>query len=487
MTIRLYPFTVLALCATLAPVRPAAVPASPRPLPAFPSPSVTAAGDGTRVIFIDDAFGPGPVAEWDDLRTFGFEVSTPAAGSFGIDARYDSLTWRADAPAGASRIDTLTLLLGGPLPRLTFGQGFAEVTLEAGAMLAGNLGGMTLQKGFHGNIGIERPFPVIYDDYGSLVLAGSLEAQLGWEQGVWKLALAASGEGEAGVGARGGAGLVAQAGSGPGSLRATLRAQGNGTRGVSPTLDQVAAHDSGLVVGLDAGAGRLRTSMTYNISSGISGGSWGLSFGRGTDASFALPFAIELGSRVDTLSPGQRILFPLSDPRIRFYVSQESGWQTRPDAGGTCTRFSDFGTGVEGRLFAALGWLEVEAAVSAGPYLTAVSVQSATEQRSSATSTALAAGVRLAPVLRIGVIEDRWAGAAGYRGVGSAGYRGAESAGYRGAESAGYRGAESAGYRGVLKSGIGAALSLDAPLLDPSNAGRGQWASLEVFFFSETR
>jgi hypothetical protein len=37
-----------------------------------------------RASMNNDAFGPGPVNEWDDLRTFGLSASIPVAGQLGI-------------------------------------------------------------------------------------------------------------------------------------------------------------------------------------------------------------------------------------------------------------------------------------------------------------------------------------------------------------------------------------------------------------------
>ena len=122
----------------------------------------------------------------------------------------------------------------------------------------------------------------------------------------------------------------------------------------------------------------------------------------------ALPVAVEVSCNLSSVSPGQRVYIAAPDPRIRCYASQSGGWRTPPAGGGaTCRRFSDYGAGVEGRLLAPMGALELEAAVAAGPFLTAVTEQTAYESRSSIVDTGWIAGVRVEPTLRIGVLERR--------------------------------------------------------------------------------
>jgi hypothetical protein len=406
-------------------------------------------GFAAEILMHNDAFGPGPVSEWDDLRTFGFDVHSPLAASLDVDASYDSLTWRGAAAAEATRLDTLKVLLTARLPRISLAGAYAEATFAGGLELAGNLGGRLMQQGLHGNIGISRPVPQTYDSFSSLAPAAAASAEIGWESGTWRLAALAAVEGEAGIGTSAGAGLRLSAGAEKSGLTMILRSQVETTQGVSPTLDRVSANDSGVIVGTECAAGRLRTSLQYNLSRGVSEGAYGVQLGRGPGLAEGLPLALEIGSRLNTVSPGQRVFLPAAGPHLRLYASQASGWWNVLNGGATCERFSDYGAGVEGRILAALGKLELEAGMAVGPYITAVTEQSALVQRSSALSTAWMAGLRVKPVLRIGVLEG-------------------------------------GGEMRVLKTGAGLGCSLDAALT-PGSASQAHWVTVEIFIFSETR
>jgi hypothetical protein len=401
-------------------------------------------------MFRNDAFGPGPVSEWDDLDTYGLDFSSPLAGPLRIDAGFDSLTWRGATMTESTRIDTLRLLIGGKLLRDSFAGFHLDATAQGGIEVAGDLSGRSLQEGVHGNLGIVRPVPQTYDSFGAIAPAAALSAQLGWEREIWRIALLASVEGELGIGARCGAGLRFSAGSEESGLSVTLRTLYDPVRGISPTLDQVSARQNGAIVGFACAAGHLRTSLERNISQGVASGGYGVQFDLGPTSPAALPVAVEVSCNLSSLSPGQRVYMAVRDPRIRWYASQAGGWWTPPGAGGaTCLRFSDYGAGVEGRLLAPVGTLEIEAAVAAGPFLTAVTEQPACASRSSIVGTGWIAGLRLEPALRIGVLE---------RSVG----------------------------KRTMKSGAGMAVSLDASLFR-SAATSGQAGIVKVFVFSETR
>jgi hypothetical protein len=376
----------------------AALPAQPAFFPVWDADSVS-------VQVRNDAFGPGPVSEWDDLRTFGIELTTPILGPLAAEANYDSLTWRAENAVNAARIDVARLLVGWRLPSMALRPFFLDTTLEAGVEVVGDLGGLLLQEGHHSNVAISRPFPEVYDAFSTITPAAAVSVQLGWEGDIWHVALMTAVEGELGVGARAGAGIRLSVGSDRSGFAATLRALADPMRGVSSTLDQVSAHDSGVIWGFDCAAGRVRTSAELNLSTGVSNGGYGLQFDLGGRSGAAFSGAVEVSCPVTSVSPAQRVLIPAGASWFRFYASQGGGWWNLPESAASAFRFSDYGTGVEGRFMAILGSIEAEAALAAGPFLSVVTEQTQGEPRSSVVGAGWVAGLRLEPALRIGILE----------------------------------------------------------------------------------
>ena len=63
------------------------------------------AGEDACVRFVvsNDAMGPGPVDEWDDLQTYGFGLTVAVMDPLALATEYQSFTWRSDSPSTASR------------------------------------------------------------------------------------------------------------------------------------------------------------------------------------------------------------------------------------------------------------------------------------------------------------------------------------------------------------------------------------------------
>lgn len=360
-------------------------------------------------VFIrNDALGPGPVDEWDDLRTFGFGFRIRLNSLLGVEVDYETLTWRGASPLEASRLDTFQALLGWGPPGLSIGPLRLEAALACGAQLFGNLGSALLQERYHRSVGISRPAPDSYDPLAVLAPAGALSARLRWERGLWRAALLAGLSTEPPVGFRCGAGLRLAAGTGGSTAALTLRCLVDPVRRGSPTLARVAASDSGVVLGLDCAAGHLTSSLEHNLSTGVSNGEIGLQFGRAAEGpSRGFPLALEVSSPVTTPAPGQKVLVPVFGPLVRLSVSQAGGWWRQVSTGSTALRFADYGLGLDGRVLLDLGWLEAQAACGLGPYLTVITRHTLGEERSTVLDSSFLAGLRFEPLLRAGFPEKK--------------------------------------------------------------------------------
>jgi hypothetical protein len=410
-------------------------------------------GSGTAAAFIaNDALGPGPVGEWDDLRTFALGLYARLDEGLYLETAYESFTWRGATPSEASRIDALRALLRWKPPGIAAGPLRLEPLLAVGVELLGNLGSALLQEAFHSHVGITRPVPESYDSLATLAPAAGLWARLCWEHGLWRAGLLAGLSGEVPVGFRTGAGVQLAAASGGTGVQATLRYLLDPVRGVSATLDRVSASESGLVVRVDCSAGHLRSSLQHNLSTGVSYGGIGVQLG-GLDGGAspgptpALPLALELFSPLTLLAQGQKLLVPVLGPLVRVFVSQAGGWRAEPSAGATALRFAEYGLGVEGRLLLGLGGLEAQTACGLGPVLTVVTTHTLGEERSTILDSSLLVGLRVAPLLRVGVLQ------------------------------------RTAGGRRVV-SGVGVALQLDVPLWGSPSA---ELTAVRVLLFSEGR
>ncbi len=217
----------------------------------------------------NDVLGPGPVGEWDDLQTAGFEVSATLAGPLAALVEYEMQTWRGSGPADASRIDTLGFLLLWSLPSVPLGAFRLDTGIAAGLLFGGDLGGVFLQGGWHSELGIGRSFPQAYDPAFAATPVAALTTRASWESGPWRAVVSAG----LGVdwlrGLRTGTGITAGIGSEQSGLSLTVAALVDRASGASPTLMRVSENESGVTVILDCASGYLRSSRQFNLNTGL--------------------------------------------------------------------------------------------------------------------------------------------------------------------------------------------------------------------------
>ena len=216
----------------------------------------------------NDAAGLAPVAEWDDLRTFGMNLAVGLHPSLALHADYQSLTWRSDSPGTASRIDSLSLCLSGILARQSAAGFRLAARGSVGASLFGNLGGMALQGGYHQRVGIERPFPDTYDQYSSAALALSLSTEASLQRWLARPALFVSAEGNVPGSWQVQGGARVSLGSAGHSADAWALYRHQTLAGLSPTLDRVSALSRGAVAGFEIAASVLTCAAELNMVHG---------------------------------------------------------------------------------------------------------------------------------------------------------------------------------------------------------------------------
>lgn len=120
--------------------------------------------------FVNDSLGFGIAREWDDGRTFGFEGSLEW-GAVRADFSYIALTDRDAVSPEANRVDQIGAHLSWrpSLETLPNNALLAEGEVRAGALLAGDFGGQTVQKAWHGLLGVARQEPTRCDAAASIL------------------------------------------------------------------------------------------------------------------------------------------------------------------------------------------------------------------------------------------------------------------------------------------------------------------------------
>jgi hypothetical protein len=370
----------------------------------------------------NDAFGPGPVSEWDDLRTFGLAVSVPVAGPLSLTVLYDSYTWRAASAAGASRIDELSAQLDGTLLDATAGGVRFLCSGAVGLGIDGNLEGMALQLGVHESSGISRPVPASYDAYSTPscdVSAGIKAEYEGWPLAApsafaWVQKMMPGS-------LRVDLGVELGADGADTSIRGVAYWRYSSVESLSPTLDAAARFANGPVIAMTGACGFLSTSVEVNLLSGVSDGSFGIRFGGSHEAGAGapLPLALEVSAETGCVALGRRFLVPLFGTGVRAYVGAIAGWWGSPADATTALRYSEYSTGIEGRIPIPMGSLEAELACSVGPVVTFITVQPIGEARSCIADLCARIGARIEPALRIGFVDTSTEGSTRHMGLGA--------------------------------------------------------------------
>lgn len=391
---------------------------------ALPGGFLPRTGDDERLRFSvsNDAMGPGPVDEWDDLRSFRVGLTIALKAPLVLSTEYQSFTWRSDSPSSAARIDSVNVLLGSTLfDSSAWGLRFLSRG-SLGASLVGELGGAILQEGFHGTVGLARPLPTSYDAYSCAALALSVSAEAALENGRVRPAIFGSVDGDLPGSWRLQAGARADIG-GPGcGAAAWALYRYESPSGVSPTLDAVSRFATGAVVGLAAEASYLTSSMELNLSEGVSNGAIGFRIGthHGREAVNGIPIALEIHNDFVRFVTGYRMLFPLFGPSVRILAGATIGWWNLPGSSATGLRSSEYTAGLEGRLTVPLGRLEGEIACALAPVAIVITVQPLSMERSRVQDCSVLLGMRFEPAVRIGFVEPLGGGRIRKTGLGTA-------------------------------------------------------------------
>lgn len=367
----------------------------------------------------NDIFGPGPVAEWDDLHTFGMEMDAHVSGMLGLALSYDALTWRSDSPTTSSRIDSVRAQVTLALFDARYDSLRVVGNGAIGGTVYGDLGGIVLQEGVHGELGFARPVPVHYDPVSSAALAASLFAAASLEGWAVRPALFAMLDTESPGPWRFQTGVRMETGA-PGSrIGAGAFYRYESGAGFSPTLDAVSRLQTGLVFDIECTTSFLTSQMEMNILTGVSDGAFGIRIaGASADERNLSAMTLEITSNLRTVAPGRRVLVPLRGPALRGYASALVGWWDPPGSGTTRHRFADYSGGIEGRLMGSIGDLEWELACAAGPSLSVLTLQPLGGQRSRIIDTLILLSARLEPAVRLGLVEKREGGRLRKTGIG---------------------------------------------------------------------
>jgi hypothetical protein len=379
-------------------------------------------GDSLCFSVSNDAMGPGPVDEWDDLCSFGIDLLVGLKNSLALSTEYQSFTWRSDSPTTASRIDSINIALGGKiLETAARGLRFASRG-SLGVSLFGEFGGVVLQEGFHGTVGLARPLPVSYDPYSWAALALSLSADASLANGSVRPGLFASVDGDIPGSWRLEGGVQADIGAPGSGLAARALYRYESASGLSPTQDAVSRYATGMVVRLDIEASYLTGSMAVNLLQGVSSGAIGFRIGSGhvLDTESGIPIALEISIDFARAATGYRMLFPLFGPAVRICAGARFGWWDLPESSTTGLRSSEYNVGIEARLTLPIGQLEGELACAMEPVATIITAQPLGMERSHVQDRTVLLGVRFEPIVRLGFVEPRRGGRVRKTGLGAA-------------------------------------------------------------------
>ncbi len=132
-------------------------------LPHIPSAPPSFTESGVWLQTINDSFGSVWADEWDDLRSFGFHGGVKLKGGLLFSAGYNGLTFRGNPDSGGLRTDALSFSAGWEFARFKTGLLSLSAAAGVGSTIWGNVGGYTVQYTWHNAIDVTRPIPERYD------------------------------------------------------------------------------------------------------------------------------------------------------------------------------------------------------------------------------------------------------------------------------------------------------------------------------------
>jgi hypothetical protein len=269
------------------------VPLYSQSISGLPDNTVEVGGFYSAISMENDNFGASLADDWDDLRTYSFDLEVYPAREYNMTCTYDSLTNR-DSAENQGRIDELTLTVGRTVVEYTDEDGvmWGNLLLGAGTRFCGNIGGEGIQHFWHNLTGVKRDVHLPYDE---LISVGVLI----YLKGKWAMRsdlnlvdyLPFVPPGYCGVSLCSSA-LASTAGELQGAADLMLLFEGSSTlasAGVgylhsaaeidSLTFREVNEYETGLWLLWSAHVGGFFTDYGFQLSDGIARGAFGFSFG----------------------------------------------------------------------------------------------------------------------------------------------------------------------------------------------------------------
>ncbi len=319
----------------------------------------------------NDNFGASFAHDWDDLRTFGFDLEMFILGRFGLSISYDSLTDRGTRLAQA-RIDELTVIFEASLFRYEDEVHLIDVAMGVGPRLYGDLYGSGIQDLWHTLLRVARPTQIPYE--GTSLLGAVAHLSVGWTldssldlsdrwvpflpPGVLSLGLEGSALAYSQGEAQGSAAVALHLREQSSRITAGLTYYSSTWSIVSSTASLVNREESGFWLMYDTAVGGLITRYRFHLTRGLSNGSIGISFGDFQEHAGEAPERSEDDASAISPEPVYEAMlaseFGLS---LRFHLlSSQIRWQPRalytsPDLGKHISFVFDYRSGVGQRLY----------------------------------------------------------------------------------------------------------------------------------------
>jgi hypothetical protein len=245
-------------------------------IPHIPSTPPPLAESGVWFQTINDSFGSVWADEWDDLRSFGFHGGVKLKGKFLFSCGYDGLTFRGEQVSGGLRTDTFSFSAGWEFAHLRTDLIALSAAAGVGSTVWGNLGGYTIQYTWHEAIDVLRPIPEAYDSktffhpfaYGRLTVVLLLPVAV-------EFSLYGTAHTSADITAA--ADVLFWLLQRDFALYTGTQLRMSTDYRFSPTVEEVRAQEQGVWLRSGLTAGIISLENNYNLSTGISTGSIGLS------------------------------------------------------------------------------------------------------------------------------------------------------------------------------------------------------------------
>jgi len=253
----------------------------------------------------NDNFGSSFGDEWDDLRTFGFHLQTWFLEDYCAMISYSGFTNR-DKDDERGRIDEMTITLGRTL-LFAGGVGLGgSLVAGGGARVYGDLLGEEIQMGWHGLFEVHRSVDLPYESYSAwsgVVYAAARGRYRRVEQPSEVIFLFPPGQAEWALAGRV---LVSTAGEVEGSADVEwllisgrtqtligLKYRDSALPEESVTLQKTSRYESGFWLRHGTSVGPFFSEFTYQLTTGIGSGAFGLEFGR-SDARMHPPMTADM-------------------------------------------------------------------------------------------------------------------------------------------------------------------------------------------------